>query len=95
MTVLQQLGLGDDASESDVKGAWREMAGRLHPDRGGDPAEFDRMRKVYHAALDLVTRPVLCPECHGNGRKPIVHGWVRTTIVCPNCKGSKLVERRQ
>lgn len=36
----QILGVGRRASTVEVEGAFRRLAGRVHPDRGGDPERF-------------------------------------------------------
>ena len=54
--------------------ARREAAKRLHPDRGGDPAEFDRaMRSFETPPPESVpaSEPAYGPESAG---RPIVHG---------------------
>jgi hypothetical protein len=54
--ALQLLGLGEGASEAEVRGAFRRLAARLHPDRGdaaGVPASvrtarFAELSAAYH-----------------------------------------------
>jgi hypothetical protein len=36
----QILGVDREASTVEVEGAFRRLAGRVHPDRGGDPERF-------------------------------------------------------
>ena len=44
------LGLPNDASESAVRRAYRERVKEVHPDQGGDEAEFRRVREAYDTA---------------------------------------------
>lgn len=44
------LGLDPSASPAEVKAAYRERAKEVHPDQGGDEAEFRRLREAYDAA---------------------------------------------
>jgi curved DNA-binding protein CbpA len=46
MTLYTDLGVNKDADEKDIKNAYRTLAKKHHPDKGGDPEEF---RKVQHA----------------------------------------------
>ena len=44
------LGLSSDASEAAVRRAYRERVKEVHPDQGGDEAEFRRVREAYDTA---------------------------------------------
>jgi hypothetical protein len=43
----QILGLSDFASIEEVKKAFRELAKKHHPDRGGDPEKFKKILEAY------------------------------------------------
>ena len=45
------LGLKRSASDEDIKQAFREMALRTHPDKGGDPEEFRKVREAYECLI--------------------------------------------
>lgn len=45
------LGLGRPATREQVTRAYRKTAKRLHPDAGGDHAEFLELERAYRAAL--------------------------------------------
>lgn len=44
------LGLPSDASDAAVRRAYRERVKEVHPDQGGDEAEFRRVREAYDTA---------------------------------------------
>jgi len=46
------LELENDASEADVKKAYRKMAMKHHPDKGGDPEVFKDMTFAYDVLID-------------------------------------------
>lgn len=45
--AYQVLGLPRDATAAQVKAAYRRLVAEAHPDRGGQPAEFIRVRAAY------------------------------------------------
>lgn len=50
--AAEALGLSWPATKSEVKSAFRPLAMRHHPDRGGNPAEFRRVYAAYEMALE-------------------------------------------
>lgn len=46
MSLYDDLGVSQDASERDIKKAYKRQAAKAHPDKGGSEEEF---RKVSHA----------------------------------------------
>ncbi|KAK0543201.1 Type I HSP40 co-chaperone, partial [Tilletia horrida] len=46
------LGVSPDASESELKKAYRKKALALHPDKGGDPEQFKEVTAAYEALSD-------------------------------------------
>ena len=52
---LAVLGLRPPVTLEDVKQTYLARAMTAHPDRGGDPAEFVRLRTAYEEATDYVT----------------------------------------
>jgi hypothetical protein len=46
------LGLSKDASESEIRRAYRRKVKEAHPDHGGDEDEFKRVREAYTAARE-------------------------------------------
>jgi hypothetical protein len=54
-TCLSTLGLRPPVTLEDVKQTYLAKAMLAHPDRGGDPAAFVRLRAAYEEAIDYVT----------------------------------------
>ncbi len=46
------LGIPFDAGQDGIKTAYRELAKRHHPDKGGDPATFQRITEAYEVLSD-------------------------------------------
>lgn len=44
------------AASSVVKKKYRELSKTMHPDKGGDPVQFDRIAKAYQALTDDESR---------------------------------------
>lgn len=45
--AFEKLGLPDTATPDEVKAKWRELCMIHHPDRGGNPVEFDEVRRAF------------------------------------------------
>lgn len=52
----QVLGIEQDAGLTAVRNAYRALARHHHPDAGGDPEEFQRLRRAYEAAVTTIER---------------------------------------
>ena len=52
------LGVRRDATDEQVKAAYRRRAKATHPDSGGNPEAFSRVQKAYELLLDPVRRKV-------------------------------------
>lgn len=46
------LGVGNQATESEIKTAYRRLAFQAHPDRGGDADEFRKIQSAYETLSD-------------------------------------------
>ena len=55
-SCLATLGLGRDADLEQVKASYRRLALVHHPDRGGEAAEFQRIKRAYDRALAYLRR---------------------------------------
>ena len=51
-TAYTWLGIEENANEDQIKKAWKEAAKEHHPDRGGDPVIFQKMKKSYECLID-------------------------------------------
>lgn len=47
MDHYSTLGVSRDASQDEIKKAYRKLAMTHHPDKGGDPAEFQKLNDAY------------------------------------------------
>lgn len=88
-----ELNISDQSTVEQVKARWRELAAKLHPDRGGDAEEFDRLRKAYDRALELANQPIECEQCGGTGKIWQRSGFHNISVICPVCNGSGELER--
>lgn len=56
MDHYNALGISRDASPEEIKKAYRKLAMQHHPDRGGDPAEFQKINEAYEVLSDADKR---------------------------------------
>ena len=52
MDHYQILGVSKDASQQDIKKAYRKLAMKYHPDKGGDEAKFKEIQAAYSVLSD-------------------------------------------
>ena len=52
MDYYSTLGVDRNASPDDIKKAYRKMAAKHHPDRGGDTAQFQKIEEAYRHLTD-------------------------------------------
>lgn len=56
MTLYNILEVSKDASPDEIKSAYRKLALRNHPDKGGDPEKFKEIQKAYSVLSDAEKR---------------------------------------
>jgi curved DNA-binding protein len=52
MDHYETLGVQRDATEQDIKRAYRKLASKHHPDKGGDQEQFKRIQGAYEVLSD-------------------------------------------
>lgn len=52
MDYYQTLGVNKNASQEDIKKAYRKLASQHHPDKGGDKAKFQAIQEAYATLSD-------------------------------------------
>ncbi len=62
----QILNIEQNATEEEIKKAYRKLALKLHPDKGGDPEEFKKIRTAYDILLNAQTRRIHDQQLAGN-----------------------------
>jgi len=56
MTFYDDLGIKKDATPDQIKEAYRELAKKHHPDKGGDPEMFKKVSHAYSVLSDADKR---------------------------------------
>ena len=56
--LYKRLGVAKDASDADIKKAYRKLALTHHPDKGGDPETFKGLAEAYAVLSDAEKRRV-------------------------------------
>ncbi|MEB3360126.1 MAG: DnaJ domain-containing protein [Synechococcales bacterium] len=52
--ALKALGITPPIDRGKIKEAYRKLAKKLHPDAGGDAAQFRRVRQAYETLMEVV-----------------------------------------
>lgn len=52
MDYYSTLGISKNATQDEIKKAYRKMAAQYHPDKGGDTAKFQEIQKAYETLSD-------------------------------------------
>jgi curved DNA-binding protein len=68
MDYYQALGVNKNSSPEEIKQAYRKLAMKHHPDRGGDEAEFKKINEAY----DVLSNP---EKRSSYDRPPEQHYW--------------------
>lgn len=56
--LYKALGIEQDAKDADIKKAYRKLAMKHHPDKGGDPDKFKEISRAYEVLSDAEKRKV-------------------------------------
>lgn len=66
MDLYGILGIGRDATASDIRKAYRKKAQKMHPDKGGDSARFQELQKAY----EVLSSPSAREQYDASGEIP-------------------------
>lgn len=71
MDYYSTLGIGKTATDDDIKKAYRKLAMKHHPDRGGDEATFKKISEAYDILSDPQKKQIVDlggdPKSQNNG----------------------------
>jgi len=84
MNLYSVLGVGKEATKEELKKAYKELAKKHHPDRGGNEEEFKKISEAYEVLSDDERR--LNYDQTGNYKKEVtfndkVKGFVMQIII--------------
>jgi molecular chaperone DnaJ len=68
-SAFAELGLTSDATERDVKAAWRRLASRWHPDRNDSPSASAKMQRINRAVEAIRQSGRLKPQASAHGQR--------------------------
>mmetsp|Transcript_56004 Transcript_56004/g.103610 ORF Transcript_56004/g.103610 Transcript_56004/m.103610 type:complete len:454 (-) Transcript_56004:4-1365(-) len=85
------LEVGTTATDADLRRAYRKLALRLHPDKGGNPDEFKRMKDAYDVLSDPHKRNLY--DKYGPEVVGILEGNASPTLVMMALARVGMVER--
>jgi len=72
MNYYDILGVTENASQDDIKKAYKKLAMTHHPDRGGDNKKFQEISQAYDTLSDSTKKNRYDAELHGMG-DPFIH----------------------
>lgn len=67
MTHYDTLGIPENATQEEIKKAYRKLANQHHPDKGGDTTKFQQIQSAYDAISDEQSRARYDAERRGGG----------------------------
>lgn len=74
------LGISAEATEEEIRKAYRRAAMQHHPDRGGSTETFLAVQAAYDALQKQA-----CPTCGGKGFTTLRQGFFVSKTPCPKC----------
>ncbi len=94
-THYEVLGVEADATQDDIKAAYRRLSRQVHPDQGGSGALFRRVTEAYETLSDPERRKAYddalrMPRGRPEPEEPVEEapGWVRVDDVPPEGDGA-------
>lgn len=90
---------GQPICRDTVTAAYRLLAKKVHPDAGGDAAQFAALDRAKHLLLAYIEKAGSeapsgsykheeCPACKGKGYVALRRHFGTLSIVCNRCRGS-------
>lgn len=75
MSFYDTLGVSENASQDEIKKAFRRLASQHHPDKGGDKARFQEIQQAYDTLGDTGKRQQYDLESQGMNHGGIRFNW--------------------
>jgi DnaJ-class molecular chaperone len=75
MTHYETLGVTDSATADEIRMAYKRLALKHHPDRGGDTETFQNIQAAYNVLADDASRQQYDAERRNPGRQNIHFQW--------------------
>jgi DnaJ-class molecular chaperone len=75
MDYYSTLGVNRNATDDEIKKAYRSMAMKHHPDRGGDEKKFKEIEEAYRTLSDPQKKQIVDMGGDPNGMQGHQHNW--------------------
>ena len=69
----ETLGVAKEATPEEIKKAYRKLASKHHPDKGGDTKQFQDIQVAHDTLSDIKKREVYNMQLEGRGNGPQFH----------------------
>ena len=80
MSHYDTLGIQPEATDDEIRAAYRRAAMKHHPDRGGSSEAFQAVHDAYAALQNRI-----CPDCGGKGFTTTRQGFFVSKTPCSKC----------